>query len=92
VGTRGRRRDGVGSLRRVCGVFALCACVCGVRGRAGLTVRGYAECPRSDTRHTLFYFFYFFKGSTRLAVGQHPNFAERFVEDTRQRATLPSVI
>ena len=39
----------------VCGMCALCACVCGVRGRGGLTVRGYAECPRSGTRHTPFF-------------------------------------
>jgi len=77
---RARRRDGVGWSRRVSVACVRCVRVCGVRGRAGLTVRGYAECPRSGTRHSSFFiFFYFFKGSTRAAVGLHQDFAECFL-------------
>jgi len=57
---RARRRDGVGWSRRVSVACVRCVRVCGVRGRAGLTVRGYAECPRSGTRHSSFFIFFIF--------------------------------
>ena len=57
---RGRRRDEVGWSRRVSVACVRCVRVCGVRGSAGLTVRGYAECPRSGTRHSSFFIFFIF--------------------------------
>jgi len=57
---RARRRDGVAWSRRVSVACVRCVRVCGVRGRAGLTVRGYAECPRSGTRHSSFFIFFIF--------------------------------
>ena len=91
AGTPAGRRRVVAAC--VCGVCALCACVCGMQGHAGLTVRGMPSARDLSLGIPPFYlFFIFFKRSTRLAVGQHPDFAECFVEDTRQRATLPSVI
>ena len=85
---RARRRDGVAWSRRVSVACVRCVRVCGVRGRAGLTVRGYAECPRSGTRHSSFFIFFIF--SKGLLARQWA--AECFLQDTRQRDTLPSVI